>query len=111
MRVMVDSVKMEVETAEILCRMVYNLSEMGDVLADDMLQKMTMNIKVIFFRGNKLIDKFNITMSAKEYFNLEKQKLLTAAIQSQAHKEWLKNINMEYATIEIEVDEDGREIY
>ena len=111
MRVMVDSVKMEVETAEILCRMVHNLAEMGDVLADDMLQKMTMNIKVVFFRENTIIDKFNITMPAKEYFNLEKQKLLTAAIESQAHKEWLAKISMGYARVEIEVDEDGGEIY
>lgn len=111
MRVTVDSVKMEVGTAETLCRMVHNLAEMGDVLADDMLQTMTMNIKVVFFRENALIDKFNITMSAREYFNLEKQKLLVAAIKSQAHKEWLAKINMEYARVEIEVDEDGGEIY
>ena len=111
MRVMVDSVKMEVETAEILCRMVHNLAEMGDPLADDMLQKMTMKIKVTFFRENRLIDKFIITMSAKEYFNLEKQKLLTTAIKAQAYREWLANIDMSFANVEIEVDENGREIY
>lgn len=111
MRIVIDSVKMEVETAETLCRMVYNLSEMGDVLADDMLQKMTVKIKVIFFRENRLIDKFIITMSAKEYFNLEKQRLLTTAIKSRAYREWLANIDISYANVEIEVDEDGREIY
>lgn len=91
--------------------MVHNLAEMGDVLADDMLQKMTIKIKVAFFREKRLIDKFIITMSAKEYFNLEKQKLLTTAIKAQAYREWLAKIDMSFANVEIEVDENGREIY